>query len=160
MAIVRGLLVLFVLFGIYSSGNTQNVTDETTVAEDTTTEAVTSVAIETSTVMEATTTDVTVAMVTNETTTVMMTTTTELETDQTTMETTTMFIPMTTLAPIILTNCTDDDNCTASNSVCNTTIEVCQCKDNFVLVNDTICLANTKGRKQPCIQYNLNHECK
>lgn len=113
---------------------------ETTVAEDTTTEAVTSVAIETSTVMEATTTDVTVAMVTNETTTVMMTTTTELETDQTTMETTTMFIPMTTLAPIILTNCTDDDNCTASNSVCNTTIEVCQCKDNFVLVNDTICL--------------------
>ncbi|XP_052707588.1 tyrosine-protein phosphatase 10D-like isoform X2 [Crassostrea angulata] len=143
MAILRGLLVLFVLFGSIPSGNTQNVTDETTVAEDTTTEAVTSVTTETSTAMEADTTEsstnVTVAMVTNATTTVMMTTTAEMETEQTTMETTTMYIPMTTLAPIILTNCTHNDNCTASNSVCNTTLEVCQCKDTFVLVNDTIC---------------------
>lgn len=113
------------------------------MAEDTTTEAVTSVTTETSTAMEADTTEsstnVTVPMVTNATTTVMMTTTAEMETEQTTMETTTMYIPMTTLAPIILTNCTDDDNCTASDSVCNETLKVCQCKDTYVLVNDTIC---------------------
>eukprot|EP00105_Crassostrea_gigas_P002871 XP_011415548.2 PREDICTED: phosphatidylinositol phosphatase PTPRQ [Crassostrea gigas] len=143
MAILRGLLVLFVLFGSIPSGNTQNVTDETTVAEDTTTEAVISVTTETSTAMEADTTEsstnVTVAMVTNATTTVMMTTTAEMETEQTTMETTTMYIPMTTLAPIILTNCTDNDTCTASNSICNIAIGVCQCEDKYVLVNDTIC---------------------
>uniref|UniRef100_K1Q0D8 Uncharacterized protein n=1 Tax=Magallana gigas TaxID=29159 RepID=K1Q0D8_MAGGI len=93
--------------------------------------------------MEADTTEsstnVTVAMVTNATTTVMMTTTAEMETEQTTMETTTMYIPMTTLAPIILTNCTDNDTCTASNSICNIAIGVCQCEDKYVLVNDTIC---------------------
>nr|XP_034332814.1 tyrosine-protein phosphatase 10D isoform X2 [Crassostrea gigas] len=143
MAILRGLLVLFVLFGSIPSGNTQNATDETTVAEDTTTEAVISVTTETSTAMEADTTEsstnVTVAMVTNATTTVMMTTTAEMETEQTTMETTTMYIPMTTLAPIILTNCTDNDTCTASNSICNIAIGVCQCEDKYVLVNDTIC---------------------
>lgn len=151
MAILRGLFVLIVLFGIIPSCNTQNVTDETTAADGTTSEAVTSVSTEaiTSVSAEASTeteenvtlsaTTVTAAIVTNGTTTEMMTTTLEPDTEQTTMATTTMYIPMTSLAPITLTNCTENANCTATDSVCNITLGVCQCNGNFVLVNDTVC---------------------
>lgn len=63
-------------------------------------------------------------------------------TEPTTMEPTTMAIPTTSLEPITLTNCTNNTDCLFPNSSCsgvNGTMGVCQCIDQYVLTESSVC---------------------